>query len=93
MLLPLVENEVDIAHAQSPNLAGLEVCLSRGCKCGHGFLVTGPGKGPHQASLHCARCRRHCGWLSTEAAAFLTEIVTRFGRPTAPITVRTRRPR
>src|SRR5262245_43052939 len=70
-------------------LSGLTVRLERACgRCGHSLLVTGAGRGTHKASLHCARCRRHNGWLSHEAAAFLSEVIAHFGRPTAPIDVR-----
>src|SRR5262245_7367425 len=69
-------------------LTGLKVQLPRSCQCGHDLLLTGEGKGPHKASLNCARCKRHCGWLSAESADFIAEIIARFGRPTAPIEVR-----
>jgi len=69
-------------------LTGVEVHLPRHCRCGNNILHIGPGRGPHRASLHCPRCGRHCGWLSNEAAKFLTAVVARFGRPTAPVLVR-----
>ena len=53
------------ARSHANPLAGLKVRLERGCKCGHGVLLTGEGKGPHKASLICADCARHRGWLST----------------------------
>jgi len=69
-------------------LVGIEVNLPRHCQCGHDLLLVGPDRGPHRASLHCARCRRHCGWLSNEAAKFLCDVVQHFGRPTEPVRVR-----
>jgi hypothetical protein len=52
------------------------------------MLHVGAGRGLHGASLYCARCGRHCGWLSHEIAKFLTAVIARFGRPTAPVCVR-----
>jgi hypothetical protein len=69
-------------------LIGIEVHLPRHCRCGHDLLRIGPGRGAHRASLRCARCGRHCGWLSSESANFLTAVVARFGRPSAPVCVR-----
>jgi hypothetical protein len=51
-------------------------------------LHVGPGGGPHRASLHCVVCCRNCGWLSHETAKFLSAVIARFGRPTAPVCVR-----
>jgi hypothetical protein len=42
-------------------LVGLKVNLPRHCPCGHDMLHVGPGRGPHRASLQCARCGRYCG--------------------------------
>jgi hypothetical protein len=75
--------------ARDVDLADLKVCVARGCRqCSHDILITGPGKEPHRASLTCVRCGRHCGWLSAESAAFISEIIEHFGRPTEPIEVR-----
>jgi hypothetical protein len=45
------------------------VNVGRTCRsCGAESFLTGPGKGPHVASLTCVTCGRHGGWLSrTEA--------------------------
>jgi hypothetical protein len=56
------------------------------------LILVGPGSGPHRSSLHCARCGRHCGWLSCESAKFLSDIITHFGRPTEPVRVRLPKP-
>jgi hypothetical protein len=56
--------------------------------CGETAVVIGSSAGPYTASLRCLRCGRHRGWLPTTVADFLTALVVRFGRPTAPITVR-----
>jgi hypothetical protein len=69
-------------------LVGIKVNLPRQCPCGHDMLHVGPGRGPHRASLQCARCGRHCGWLSHKTANFLSAVIARFGRPIAPVHVR-----
>ena len=69
-------------------LVGLVVQLQRQCRCGSDLFHVGPGSGPHRASLHCARCGHHNGWLSQEVAKFLTDTIEHFGRPTAPVCVR-----
>jgi hypothetical protein len=38
--------------------------------------------------LVCPKCHRNAGWISKEAATFVTEIVKRFGRPTKPVVIR-----
>ena len=68
-------------------LPGIEVQLPRRCPCGHGVFRLGPGQRPHRASLHCARCGAHSGWLPNEASNFVAAVIERFGRPTAPITI------
>jgi hypothetical protein len=72
----------------SSPIEGLRVRLQRACRCGSNLLVTGSGKGTHAASLTCANCSRHAGWLSSESVAFLHGVIERFGRPTHPIEVR-----
>ncbi|WFU37595.1 hypothetical protein QA640_24315 [Bradyrhizobium sp. CB82] len=42
----------------------------------------------HNASLVCAACGSHRGWLSTPAITFILETLQRFGRPTEPIVLR-----
>jgi hypothetical protein len=69
-------------------LVGIEVNLPRHCPCGNDMLHVGPGRNPHCASLHCARCQHHCGWISNEVAKFLCDVITHFGRPTEPVRVR-----
>jgi hypothetical protein len=79
--------QLDMFGTADP-LVGIEVQLPHHCECGHDLLHIGPGRGAHRASLRCARCGRHCGWLSSESANFLTAVVAHFGRPTAPVRVR-----
>ena len=56
--------------------------------CGQTVVVVGKAAGPHVASLHCATCDRHRGWLPKTVADFLTEAISRFGSPTEAITIR-----
>jgi hypothetical protein len=83
----LMSWQLDMFATADP-LIGMEVNLPRHCQCGHDTLHIGPGRGPHRGSLHCARCQRHCGWLSHESAKFLYEVINHFGRPTKPVCVR-----
>jgi len=80
-------SHLDMFHNADP-LIGIEINLPRHCQCGHDMLRVGPGRGPHRASLKCARCGRHCGWLSLKIANFLSAVIARFGRPIAPVHVR-----
>ena len=79
--------QLDRFHNADP-LVGIEINLPRHCPCGHDMLHVGPGRGPHRASLQCARCGRHCGWLSHKTATFPSAVIGRFGRPIAPVHVR-----
>jgi hypothetical protein len=78
--------QLDMFHNADP-LVGIEINLPRHCQCGHEMLHVGPGGDPHRASLQCARCGRHCGWLSHKAAKFLSDVIGRFGKPVAPVRV------
>ena len=69
-------------------LVGIVVNLPRHCQCGHDMCHVGPGRDPHRASLQCARCGRHRGWLSHKTANFLSAVIARFGRPIASVHVR-----
>jgi hypothetical protein len=82
------------ARTIATSLIGLRIQLRRTidvpCRaCGGGVtvVVIGPGAGPHVASLHCAACDRHRGWLPKTIAEFLLETISRFGRPREPITI------
>ena len=77
----------------APLLAGLRIQLERTkdvpCGvCGQAVVVIGKGAGPHVASLHCASCNRHRGWLSSAIAELLMETISRFGRPLEVIVIR-----
>src|SRR6478735_127417 len=76
------------AHARPSPIEGLKVQLRHGCKCGGSILFTASGREPHRVLLLCAQCNRDCGWMSSEAAKFLHEIVEHIGRPTEVIKVR-----
>jgi hypothetical protein len=74
-------------------LVGLKVKLDRPVDrerpCCNNICIIGPGKGPHAGELRCADCGRHRGWLTKPTAAWIEQVVTRFGAPTTPIIVRT----
>jgi hypothetical protein len=69
-------------------LIGLAVELSDACRCGGIVALIGAGSGPHCASLHCASCDAHRGWLAREAHDFTSRIIGKFGPLTAPIAIR-----
>lgn len=74
------------------DIIGLTVRLERTIDvpcvaCGQTDVVIGVGAGPHVASLQCASCERHRGWLPKTVADFLIDVVARFGRPAEPITI------
>jgi hypothetical protein len=73
-------------------LVGLRIRLERTIDvpcgvCGHMVVVIGQGAGPHVASLHCAACERHRGWLPKPIAEFLLAMIHQFGWPPATITI------
>ena len=77
----------------APVLAGLRIQLERTkdvpCGvCGQTVVVVGKAAVSHVASLHCASCNRHRGWLSKPIADLLVETISRFGRPPEAITIR-----
>lgn len=67
---------------------GVPIELPDACKCGCTFARIGAGIGPHRASLRCASCGVHRGWLAREMYDFINEIIRKFGPLTAPITIR-----
>jgi hypothetical protein len=69
-------------------LQGLAVTLSDHCQCGAFAAIIAEGVGPHTASLRCAKCDVHRGWILHETHRFVTELVQKFGRPTDPIAIR-----
>jgi hypothetical protein len=74
------------------NLLGLQVKLARTIDqqrpCCRNLAVISEGKGPHAGALRCVDCGQHRGWLSKSTAAWITNIINRFGAPTTPIVVR-----
>src|SRR5262249_16804187 len=82
-----------MTNNDAPVLAGLRVQLERTkdvpCGvCGQTVVVVGKAVGPHLASLHCATCDHHRGWLPKTIADFLLDTISRFGWPTGAITIR-----
>ncbi len=75
-------------------LIGLHIRLDRTIDvpcgvCGETVVVIGQGRGPHVASLGCASCDRHRGWLPKAVADFLMATIAQFGLPSEAITIRT----
>jgi hypothetical protein len=80
-----------ISEPEKP-LIGLRIRLDRRSDrdnpCCRNICVVGPGKGPHAGILNCADCGSHRGWLRKSTAAWLGDVITRFGALPEPITVR-----
>jgi hypothetical protein len=74
----------------APNdIFGLQVVMPSACpKCRSRMAVIRPDKKPYIASLICARCRRHREWMAEETIDFVNSIISTFGRPTAPVVLR-----
>jgi len=76
----------------SPTLIGLRVKLDRPVDrekpCCLNICIIGDARGPHAGELICANCGQHRGWLSKTTAAWIENVITRFGAPTTPIVVR-----
>jgi hypothetical protein len=66
----------------------LERTIDTPCTCGGTFVVIGEAAGPHAASLRCAGCDQHRGWLPGTITNFLSETVRLFGVPNEPFLIR-----
>jgi hypothetical protein len=73
------------APSTSTTLVGLTVRLDRDTDrdrpCCENRAIVGSTKGMHHASLTCANCGSFRGWLSAEAADFITGTRAKFGAP------------
>jgi hypothetical protein len=65
--------------APASPLNGLKLKLERKVEgekgCCRNFAVVHAGKGPHVAELRCANCGAHRGWLPTQAASWLLNVL------------------
>ena len=73
-------------------IIGLRISLERTvdtpCVCGETAVNIGQGTAPHAASLYCASCDRHRGWLPRAIAEFVLDVVRWFGRPADAVALR-----
>jgi hypothetical protein len=74
-------------------LIGLRIRLRRTIDtpcgaCGNPTIVIGPGAGPHVASLRCADCEKHRGWLPVAIVNQLLAFIDAFGTPPEIVTIR-----
>jgi hypothetical protein len=74
-------------------LIGLQIKLARiidipCAECGETTVAICSGADPHMAALRCVCCQRYRGDLPRAVADFLVTAIDKFGRPTAPITIR-----
>ena len=75
-------NSALLPKTSSP-LADLRVNVADDCTCGIRETAISDGR-----ELKCVACGASRGKLGPRATTFLTEIINKFGRPTAPITLR-----
>lgn len=74
----------------STTLVGHTIRLNRvGDRCCDDVAIIGSSKGHHHASLTCAGCGRHRGWLPARAVTFISEARDIFGISTEPLVLRT----
>ena len=74
-------------------LIGLRIKLARTidvpcAECGETTVVICSGADHQVAALRCVCCQRYRGNLPKAVAEFLVTAIDKFGRPTAPITIR-----
>jgi hypothetical protein len=83
------ELPVDLPHDDPSGIIGLIVRLDTTCRhCGGDLARITGGKGPHAAGAVC-ECGRHRAWISHTTKEFLAGVVSKFGKPTEPIEIRT----
>jgi hypothetical protein len=61
--------------------------------CCDNLVTIGSSKGMHYASLTCACCGRHRGWLPATAVTFISQAAQHFGSTAEPIVLRTPSPK
>jgi hypothetical protein len=83
--LDLFDNTVTAPSTAA--VTGTRLRLSSPCHCGSNIVVIGSSAGPHSASIRCAECNRHRGWLSRGETERIAAIVGTSGRPTEPIDI------
>jgi hypothetical protein len=71
--------------AECSTAFGLRVDVYGKCKCGSTITLISAGNGPHLAELRCESCDAHRGSVSQSTYRFISKIISRFGRLTAPI--------
>jgi hypothetical protein len=78
------------ATVASTGVTGLAVrMIHRACRnCNSTMFIIGSSAAMHHASLRCAECDAHAGWMSRGAYTFVQMTIAKFGAPTEPITVR-----
>jgi hypothetical protein len=83
--LDLFDNTVTAPSTAA--VTGIRLRLPSPCHCGSGTVIIGSSAGPHSASIRCAGCDRHRGWLSRAEVERISAIVGESGRPTEPIDI------
>ena len=85
-------SQTDLFPDQTSKLIGLRVKLDRPSDrdrtCCASICIIGPPSGPHAGSLKCEICNEHRGWISKSTAAWVENVIGKFGAPSTPIIVR-----
>jgi hypothetical protein len=69
----------ELTARASSRLHGMTLKLEGGARtCCSDIAVIHPGKGPHAGELRCVGCGKHAGWLSKEAATWLSSLLDHF---------------
>ncbi len=80
--LDLFDNTVTAPSTAA--LTGTRLHLPSPCHCGSSIVIVGSSAGPHSASIRCAECNQHRGWLSRAEHDRISAIV---GKSTEPIDI------
>jgi hypothetical protein len=87
-----MNRQIELLPSSTAPLHGIEVKIesttARPCCSDNNIAILGYAAGPHAASLMCAHCGRHRGWLSKQTAGKIEAIIEKFGRPAEPIILR-----
>jgi hypothetical protein len=71
----------DFITQKSTSVAGLQVILPHGCRCGETISIAGSSRGPHHAGILCSGCGVFRAWMSGTTYNFLSAVIDHFGRP------------
>jgi predicted RNA-binding Zn-ribbon protein involved in translation (DUF1610 family) len=78
--------------SSSKSLVGLKAQLRQPCpNCGNSIGIIGSSAGPHANRVTCSSCGAFCQWLGQREADFIAGVCAKFGCPSSPIVLRTKK--